>query len=125
MRQIDDHVPRFHLPHPLAALFRQSSLMNSRRRSSNVVIEKMAGRHHPVSRSIQNIKILELAIKRVRPFDRKQSGREVAIEPPSFQVTGEIGRTLNYHEAAARTNRELMQTPRLIERSFRQAGPGC
>ena len=99
--------------------------MNSRRRSSNIVIEKMARRHHAVAGAVQNIKIFQLAVERVRPFDRKQSGRKPAIEPPAFQVTGEIGSTLDHHEAAVRTARELMQTPRLIQRPLRQAVPGC
>ena len=69
----------------------------------------MAGRHHAVAGAVQNIKILQLTVERVRPFDRKQSGRKPAIVPPPFQVTGEIGSTLNHHKAAARTFRELIR----------------
>jgi hypothetical protein len=44
------------------------------RRSANIVIEKMAGRHHSVSGAVENVEILQLAIERVCAFDGKQSG---------------------------------------------------
>src|SRR5208337_36207 len=85
----------------------------------------MAGRHHAVAGAVQDVEILQLAVERVSAFDGKQSGREPAIQPAAFQVGGEISGTLNHHETASRSARELMQAACLIQRPLGEAVPGC
>jgi len=87
VRQVNDHVASFHLPYPLAAFVGQANFMHSRRRSPNVVVEKMAGRHHAVSGAIEDVEILQFPIERVRSFYGKQASRQPAVAAAPLQVT--------------------------------------
>ena len=84
----------------------------------------MAGRHHAVTGTVKNIKILQFAVERVRSFNREQSGREPMMIATAFEVIVKVRGALNYDETALRGARELMESPRLIEGALGQAVPG-
>src|SRR5205085_3086737 len=106
----------FHAADHLAALVGEAAFADAVRRAADVVVEEMSRRHHAHARVVQAVKVIEIAVKRVRAFDAQEAGGELRLPNAPVEVSRQLRRRADERELAARTVGGLLKLTGLIER---------
>ncbi len=90
MRHVDEHRASLHPGDHLAAEVGQAALVDPVRRAAELVVEEVAGRHHPKARIGHDIDVRRVPVERVGALDGQDAGGDPRVLAPAIHVGRDV-----------------------------------